>query len=102
MVENFAEITKILYDIEGSFFKLEFFFLILMVLSILFFFAEGIIPKLILASLYGICFSFEYPTACAMPESGIPETKSTSALSVVRQYFISWFRGIAWYNILCG
>ena len=56
MTENYAEFAKLLFDIEDSFLRLEFFFLILMILSICFFFTEGIIPKLIITSLYGIFF----------------------------------------------
>jgi len=56
LTENYAEFAKLLFDIEDSFLRLEFFFLILMIFSICFFFTEGIIPKLIITSLYGIFF----------------------------------------------
>lgn len=56
MTENHAEFAKLLFDIEDCFLRLEFFFLILMILSISFFFTEGIIPKLIVTSFYGIFF----------------------------------------------
>ena len=57
MTLTYTEIAKLLFDIENSFIKLAFFFLILVILSVFLFFTNGIIPKLILASLYGLFLS---------------------------------------------
>ncbi len=70
MTENFLEFAKILFEVEDSFLRLEFFYLILIITSISFFFTEGIIPKLILASLYGI-FLFKFLSCLTIFNSNI-------------------------------